>query len=141
MKLNAYLDMKGRAQEAIEFYKQALGAEVAVLMRFKDMPAQDDKNCEMSPEMEQKVMHATLNIGDSVLMISDSPEPDSGAAEFKGITLSIGTDDMAAAEKMFHALAKEGKVEMPLARTFWAKAFGMVNDKFGVSWMVNVAEV
>lgn len=138
MQLNAYLDLKGRAEEAIEFYKQALDAEVVMLMRFKDMPAEDSGDCEIPEEMEQKIMHATLNIGGAVLMMSDSPEPDSGPAEFKGVTLSIGTDDMDAAKKMFNALAQGGEIKMPLAQTFWAKAFGMVDDKFGVSWMVNV---
>lgn len=140
MQLTPYLDMKGQAEDAIEFYKSALGAEVVVLMRFKDMPPQDSENCQMPPDMEEKVMHATLNLDGAELMMSDSPEPGAGPAVFEGVTLSIGTDDMAKAEAMFNALADGGVIKMPLAQTFWAKAFGMVDDKFGVSWMVNVAD-
>lgn len=138
MKLTPYLDMKGRAEEAIEFYKTALDAEVVIMMHFKDMPPQEGENCEVAPELAEKVMHATLKIGEAELMMSDSPEPGAGPAEFKGVTLSIGTDDMDAATAMFNALAQDGEVKMPLDQTFWSRAFGMVDDKFGVSWMVNV---
>lgn len=138
MKLTPYLDMKGKAEEAIEFYKTALHAEVEMMMRFKDMPTQEGENCQMPAELEEKIMHATLKIDGAELMMSDSPEPGAGPAEFKGVTLSIGTDDLDKATAMFNALTQGGEVKMPLDKTFWSRAFGMVDDKFGVSWMVNV---
>lgn len=149
MNIVPYLNLSGKAEEAINFYQEKLGAKVVMLMRFKDMPQQegtsgeaesneDQQNCQMPPEMLEKIMHATLTLGSSTVMMSDSPEP--GEPEFKGFTLSIATDDMEEATSMFNALAEEGEVKTPLEATFWAKAFGMVDDKFGVSWMVNVAD-
>lgn len=145
MKVHSYIDMKGRAQEAIDFYTEKLGAEVTVLMRFKDMPMQQgeenkesDDGCIMSPEMGERIGHATLMFGETPIMLSDSPEP--AEPEFRGITLSIAPDTMEQAQSCFAALAEEGVVKMPLTQTFWAKAFGMVDDKFGISWMVNFAD-
>lgn len=138
MQVISYLNLQGRAEEAIEFYKTVLGAEVVMMMRFKDMPPQDDETCQMPPELDDKIMHATLMFGETTIMISDSAEP--GHPEFKGISLSIALDDMDQAEAIFAALAEEGEITMPLASTFWAKAFGMVNDKFGISWMINLSD-
>ena len=148
MNIVPYLNLSGKAEEAINFYQTKLGAEVVMMMRFKYMPPPEgtstqveppeQQNCQMPPEMLEKVMHATLKFGESTIMMSDSAEP--GKPEFKGITLSIATDDVEEATSMFNALAEEGKVQMPLEATFWAKAFGMVDDKFGVSWMVNVGD-
>lgn len=144
MNIVPYLNLSGQTEEAINFYQAKLGAEVVMMMRFKDMPppegtsVEEEQSCQMPPEMQDKIMHATLKFGGSTIMMSDSAEP--GEPEFKGITLSIATDDMEEATSMFNALAEEGQVQMPLEATFWAKAFGMVDDKFGVSWMVNVGD-
>ena len=128
-----YLFFEGRCEEALEYYRQTLGAEVLALMRFKDGPPdQDAAAC--GPGMADKVMHANFRIGDTTLMASD------GRCEqpvgFQGFSLSITASSDAEAERFFTALAESGQVQMPLAKTFFASRFGMVADRFGVSWMV-----
>jgi PhnB protein len=135
MRIEPYLFFNGRAEEAIEFYKKALGAEVQMLMRFKDAPEQPPPD-KVAPGSENKVMHASLKVGDTVLMLSDGMA--SGKTDFKGFSLSISVNKEADADRIFAALAAGGKVEMPLGKTFWAPKFGMVADKFGVGWMVNL---
>jgi PhnB protein len=130
--LQPYLNFGGRAEEAIEFYKTALGAEVALLFRFKDNPTPGQS----SPEVAEKVMHANLRIGQSTLLLSDGRC--TGSTEFKGVSLSLIVADEAEAGKRFAALAEGGEVQMPLAKTFFSPSFGMVEDKFGVGWMVLV---
>lgn len=107
-----------------------------MLMRFADMPEQESEDCQMPPDMAQNIMHAELQIGQTRIMMSDGAEQSHG--EFKGFALSIAADSLEQAEALFKALAAEGKVTMPLAPTFWAKAFGMLEDKFGLQWMVNL---
>ncbi|HEX4054199.1 MAG TPA: VOC family protein [Tepidisphaeraceae bacterium] len=135
MIVNPYLSFDGRCDEAIEFYKSAVGAEVTVLMRFKDMP----KSCSETgptPGTENKVMHAALRIGDSTVFASDGRC--SGQAKFSGICLSLAAPNDAQAERLFNALASGGKVSMPLGKTFFSSNFGMLTDRFGVPWMVLV---
>ena len=129
-----YLTFDGRCEEAIEFYKRTLGAEVLMLMRFKEAP--QDQQCNFSPGTENKVMHACLRIGETQIMASDGRNR--GQTEFKGFSLSLQVDTEAQASKAFNALADGGQVTMPLANTFFAKSFGMVDDRFGVHWMVIV---
>jgi PhnB protein len=138
MNVNPYLDFNGRCDEAIEFYKGALGAEVNMLMRFKDMPPvpNSPEGCGVTPGTENKVMHAELRIGDALLFASDGRC--TGQANFHGIALSISADNDEKAAKIFNALSNGGKVNMPLGKTFFASTFGMVNDRFGVGWMVIV---
>jgi len=127
-----YLFFEGRCDEAIEFYRQALGAEVTMLMRFKDSP-----DPEMAPPgASDKVMHAVLRIGDATVFASDSRCQ--GSPRFEGFALSLTARDEAEADRLFAALAKGGQVHMPLTKTFFAPRFGMVADRFGVSWMVIV---
>jgi PhnB protein len=128
-----YLNFDGRAEEAIEFYRDALGAEVTLLMRFKESP--DSGACTSSDG--EKVLHASLRIGDTTVMASDGRCL--GQSEFKGISLSITASSDADAEDIFEALAEGGQVQMPLAKTFFTSRFGMVADRFGVSWMIVVA--
>ena len=128
-----YLNFDGRAEEAIEFYRDVLGAEVTLLMRFKENP--DSGACASSDG--EKVMHASLRIGDTTVMASDGRCL--GQTEFKGISLSITASSDADAERIFDALAEGGQVQMPLAKTFFSSRFGMVADRFGVSWMIVVA--
>ena len=127
-----YLFFDGRCEEAIEFYRSTLGAEVAMLSRFKDSP--DPNAC--APGTEDKVMHASLRIGDTTLLASDGRCEE---ATFEGFSLSLTVPDEIEAERLFASLADGGQVEMPLAKTFFAKRFGMVADRFGVSWMILVA--
>jgi len=134
MQVQPYLSFEGRCEEALEFYRSAVGAEVIMLSRFKDAP--EPGMCE--PGTEDKVMHASFRIGESVLMASDGRCQ--GPANFQGISLSISAGDEAEADRLFNALADGGKIEMPLSKTFWSPAFGMLTDRFGVSWMINVAQ-
>ena len=135
MQVQAYLFFAGRCEEAIDFYKKTLGAEVMMLMRFKDSPEPPQPGM-IPPGSEEKVMHASLRIGDTVVMASDGRCD--GAAAFKGFSLSLTVAHEAEADRVFAALAEGGQVQMPLAKTFFSPAFGMVADRFGVSWMVLV---
>jgi len=135
MHIQPYLFFDGRCEEAVEFYRQALGAQVDMLMRFKDNPEPPPEG--QGPANGDKVMHAALRIGDSVLMASDGMAA-GNAPEFKGFSLSINLSDEAQARSVFDALAQGGSVVMPLAKTFYASIFGMVRDRFGVQWMVGV---
>jgi PhnB protein len=132
MSVTPYLFFDGRCEEAIEFYKKTLGAEVKMMMRFKDAP--DKTMC--TPGTENKVMHACLSIGGTDVMASDGRVQNK--PKFEGFALSISPKDEADAERLFKALADGGQVQMPLAETFFAKSFGMVADRFGVGWMIIV---
>ena len=127
-----YLNFNGRCAEAIEFYRGVLGAEVDMLMHFKDAPA--GNQCPGSDG--DKIMHASFHVGETVVMASDCES--TGKPEFKGFSLSYAVSTEADAERVFNALAAGGQVHMPLEKTFWSPRFGVVADKFGVSWMVNV---
>lgn len=129
-----YLFFGGRCDEAIDFYRKTLNAEVAMLMRFKDAPEPQPGLPEC---FENKVMHAALKVGDTVLMASDGRCD--GQATFEGFSLSITVPDEAEAGRVFAALSEGGLVTMPLEKTFWAPKFGMLTDRFGVGWMVSVA--
>jgi PhnB protein len=130
MQVTPYLMFDGRTEEAIEFYKKALGATVEMMMRFKDSP--DKSMC--AAGAEDKVLHSCLKIGDTAVMASDGRN--TGKPDFKGISLSLNAKDEADADKMFAALGDGGQVQMPMSKTFFAKRFGMVADKFGISWMI-----
>jgi PhnB protein len=132
MNIQPYLSFEGRCDEAIEFYKKAIGAKVDMLMRFKEAPDQSM----MSPGSGEKVMHAALRAGDAMLLMSDGRC--TGSANFHGIALALSAANDADAERMFSALAEGGKVNMPMTKTFFSSRFGMVADKFGVGWMVLV---
>ncbi|HEV8440484.1 MAG TPA: VOC family protein [Methylomirabilota bacterium] len=136
MQIQAYLFFDGRCEEALEFYRKALGAEVTMLARFKDSPEPPPPGT-VPPGSENKVMHATLRIGDATVMASDGRC--TGRPSFQGFSLSITVPDEAKAEKLFASLAEGGQVQMPLTKTFWSPRFGMVADRFGVPWMINVA--
>jgi PhnB protein len=131
-----YLFFDGRCEEAIEFYRKALGAEVDMLMRFKDSPEPPPPGC--APPDPNKVMHASLHIGKASVMASDGRC--GGKPHFDGFALSLGAASEAEADRLFAALAEGGKVQMPLAKTFFSPRFGMVTDRFGVMWMVIVPQ-
>ena len=130
-----YLFFDGKCEEAIEFYKHALGAQVNMLMRFKDSPEPPQPGC-TPPGSENKVMHAQFQVGGTVIMASDGHC--AGKANFQGFSLSLTVPTEAEADKAFNALADGGQVQMPLAKTFFSARFGMVADRFGVMWMVLV---
>jgi PhnB protein len=133
MQIQPYLSFEGRADEAIKFYKKAIGAKVDMLMRFKEAPDQSM----VTPGSKDKVMHAALHAGDTQLLMSDGRC--TGSANFSGIALALSVQTEADADRIFNALADGGKVNMPLAKTFFSPKFGMVADKFGVGWMVMVS--
>ena len=135
MYIESYLFFDGRCEAALEFYRKALGAEVTLLMRFKDCPERLDPA--MVPAgSENKVMHASFRIGDTSVMASDGQCQ--GEPSFQGFSLSLTAADEAEADRYFAALADGGKVTMPLGKTFFSPRFGMLVDRFGVNWMVIV---
>jgi PhnB protein len=136
MDVQPYLFFDGRCEEALEFYKKTLGAEVKVLLRFKDNP--EPQPGMTPPGAENKVMHANFRIGDTDLLASDGRCL--GQPKFQGFSLSLWAKTEAEADKKFAALADGGQVQMPLAKTFFSPRFGMVADKFGIGWMVLVAQ-
>ena len=134
MLLQPYLHFEGRCDEALEFYKQAIGAKVEMLMRYKDSP--DLQPDSMPPGMEDKVMHASVRIGETNIFVSDGRcqrKPN-----FDGFTLSLTVSTAAEADQLFAALSDGGQVHMPLAKTFFSSRFGMLADRFGVSWLIMV---
>jgi len=136
MLVQPYLFLDGRCEEAIEFYRKALGAEVEMLMRFKDCPEPAQPGM-VPPGSENKVMHSCLRIGDTRVMASDGHCL--GKPNFQGFSLSLTVANAAEADRVFAALGSGGQVQMPLNKTFFSPRFGMVADRFGVSWMVIVA--
>jgi PhnB protein len=133
MLVQPYLSFEGRAEEAIEFYKKAVGAKVTMLMRNKESPEAPPPGM-LPPNSGDKIMHSSMTIGDSVVMATDGMV--SGKPKFDGISLSLTAKDDAEAKKYFNNLADGGEVSMPLNKTFFASSFGMLKDKFGVHWMV-----
>ena len=133
MQVQPYLFFDGRCEEAIEFYRKALGAEVGMLMRFTDSPDPCPEGM-VPPGAENKVMHAALRIGSTTVMASDGRC--TGKPNFQGFGLSVDAANDAEAKRLFDALSDGGQVQMPLGETFFASQFGMIADKFGVLWMV-----
>jgi PhnB protein len=136
MQIQPYLFFDGRCEEAVEFYKHAIGAQVELLMRYNESPDPPPPGM-VAPGSENKIMHVTLRIGAAVLMASDGSC--GGKPRFEGFSLSLALADAAQAERAFAALAEGGEVRMPLGKTFWSPCFGMLADRFGVAWMVTVA--
>lgn len=132
-----YLFFNGRCEEAINFYRKALGGRVEMLMRWKDNPDMPKEGCAPGMAIDpERIMHATLTVGGAALMASDGmPQEKSG---FQGFSISLTARDEAECDRWFAALAEGGQVQMPLGKTFFAPRFGAVADKFGVSWMIIV---
>lgn len=137
MPITPYLFFEGEAEEAIAFYGRAIDAEVAMKMRYSDSPEPPPPGA-MPPGSETKLMHAELRIGDATLMVSDGHC--GGAAKFSGFGVSLPARDTAEAHRFFTGLSDGGEVRMPISATFFSPAFGMVQDRFGVLWMIGVFE-
>ncbi len=135
MLVQPYLFFDGRCEEALEFYRKTLGAEVRMLMRYKDSPEPPPPG-RLPPGSEDKVMHASLRIGETTVMASDGHCQ--GKPSFQGFSLSLTVPDDAQAGHVFAALSDGGKVQMPLGKTFFSSSFGMLIDRFGVMWMIIV---
>jgi PhnB protein len=133
MQIQPYLFFEGRCQEAIDFYRRAVGAEVTALMRYKESP---DPGM-IQPGSEDKVMHASFRVGETTVLASDGRCV--GHPSFQGFALSLTVSKESEAERLFGALVEGGQVIMPLTKTFFSPRFGMTTDRFGVSWMVYVA--
>lgn len=131
MQLNPYLTFDGRCEEAFKFYRTCLGGEIVAMITHGETPAAEHT----PPDWQDKIIHARLTLGDQVLMGSDAPPGRYEAS--RGFSVTLGVDDPAEAERVFHALAKDGAVQMPIGETFWAHRFGMLVDRFGIPWMVN----
>ena len=131
MIIQPYLFFDGRCEEALEFYQKAVGARIEMMMRFSESP---------EPTMHEvpgdKIMHAGLYIGDSLIMASDGYC--SGKEKFQGFSLALTVSDEAEADKVFAALTEGGSVQLPLTKTFFSPRFGMATDRFGVAWMIMV---
>lgn len=135
MQVQPYLFFDGRCEEALAFYRKALGAEVTMMMRFKESPEPCPEGM-VPPGSEDKVMHAEFRIGDSTVMASDGNC--GGQPKFQGFSLSVNAPNEDEADRLFAALGEGGQVQMPMMKTFFSPRFGMVADRFGVSWMVIV---
>jgi len=131
MHLNSYLHFNGKCEAAFKFYEQALGGKVLSLMRYDATPAMGH----VPAEMRDKVIHARLQLGDTVIMGSDAPSDRYSGAP-RGFALSLNLNTVAEAEKAFKALAEGGQISMPIGKTFFAASFGMLTDQFGVPWMI-----
>jgi PhnB protein len=131
MQLNPYLTFKGDCEAAFKFYQKVLGGKIEAMLPHEGTPAEEH----VPAEWRKKIMHARLIVGEKVLMGSDAP-PDR-YEEMKGFSVTLGITDPAEAERIFHALAKDGTVRMPIQETFWAARFGMLVDQFGTPWMIN----
>jgi PhnB protein len=131
MQFTPYLNFNGNCKEAFEFYEKSLGGKIIAMLTHADTPVA----ASVGPEWHDRIMHARLQIGDAVLMASDSP-PES-YEQPKGFSVSIHVDDPAEAERIFHALAEGAEVQMPIQETFWAVRFAMLTDRFGTPWMIN----
>ena len=130
-----YLFFNGNCEQAVEFYRKALGAEVEMMMRFKESPEPPPPD-KVPPGFENKIMHASFRVGGTTLMASDGCSTEK--PDFEGFSLSLSVATEAEADRAFAALANGGKVTMPLAKTFWSPRFGMLEDRFGVGWMISV---
>ncbi|PPE75559.1 VOC family protein [Solimonas fluminis] len=133
MNIQPYLSFEGRCEEALEFYKKAAGAQVEMILRFHESP---EPAMSTKPGNENKIMHCSFRIGESTLMASDGDC--GGKAQFGGISLTLNLKTEAEAHRYFNALSEGGSVMMPLEKTFFSPAFGVLNDRFGINWMIHV---
>lgn len=133
--IQPYLFFNGRCEQAVEFYRKALGAEVQMMMRYKESP-EAPKPGMLPPGFENKIMHTSFRVGQTTVMASDGCSVDQ--ASFNGFSLALSVATESEADRVFAALADGGQVRMPLAKTFWSPRFGMVTDRFGIGWMVSV---
>lgn len=134
MRIEPYLMLSGRCEEALAFYQQAVQAKTVMLMRFKESP--EPPHMPLPPNWNEKIMHCSFMVGQTLVMASDGMSAEQ--VSFSGVSLSITADDEAHARRLFDALAAGGNVFMPIGKTFWSPCFGMCSDKFGVSWMVGL---
>ena len=131
MQLNPYLIFDGQCEAAFKFYEQCFGGKIEAMMPHGESPMAE----QTPPAWRDKIIHARMRIGEQVLMASDAPPEHYQKPQGISVTLNLG--DLAEAQRIFHALAENGAVQMPFGKTFWAAGFGMLVDRFGTPWMVN----
>jgi PhnB protein len=131
MQLNTYLHFNGQCEDAFKFYEKCLDGKITFMMPHEGTPVAD----KVPPEWGKKILHATLSVGDDLLQGADAPP--NHYQKPQGFSVSISMKDPAEADRVFHALAENGTVQMPIQETFWAVRFGMVTDRFGIPWMIN----
>lgn len=134
MQLSPYLLFDGDCEAAFQFYEKVLGGKIEAMMNHEGTPVAKD----VPPEWRKKILHARLLLGDQALMASDAPP--GRYSKPQGFSVSLEIKTSAEAERVFHALAENGSVGMPIQETFWAERFGMVNDRFGIPWMINCSK-
>lgn len=134
MQIDPYLHFNGQCREAFEFYEQLLGGKIVAIMTYGELPDAQ----ETPPEQRDAVLHVRLVVDGKVIMGSDRPPH--LYTETKGMYVALGIDDLAEAERVYHALAEGGTVELPIQPTFWAPRFGMVVDRFGIPWMISAGQ-
>lgn len=137
MLIQAYLTFNGKTEEAVEFYRRALGAELEMLMRFNEAPDPPPPGT-IPADWGDKVMHASITVGDQRIMMSDGCS-DRDGAPFQGFSLAVSVTDIPSADRVFAALSQGGSVTLPQGETFWSPRFGMLTDRYGVAWMVMVS--
>jgi PhnB protein len=137
MLIQPYLFFAGNCEQAVKFYAQQLNGNIEIMMRYKDIPTEEQQNGPPNTDPDS-IMHARLVIGDNVIMASDSCPTDPAGPSHSGYSLSIRSENVEQGGEIFNRLAQGGNITMPFQSTFWAKGFGMLTDKFGVNWMVNV---
>ncbi len=135
MQIQPYLNFNGRCEEALEFYRRALGAEILMLMRFKDNPETPNPGM-MPPGSENKVLHTSFRVSETTILASDCECE--GQSKFQGVSLSLTVTNEKEAARLFANLSEGGQVQMPLSKTFFSPCFGVVADRFGLSWMLYV---
>jgi PhnB protein len=133
--IQPYLFFSGRCEQAVEFYRKALGAQVDIMMRYKESPEPAQPGM-VPPGFENKIMHASFRVGQTTVMASDGCED--AKPNFQGFSLSLSVPNEAEADRAFAALSEGGQVKMPMMKTFWSPRFGMVEDRFGMGWMISV---
>jgi PhnB protein len=139
--VNPYLIFNGNCEEAFLFYKSVFGGEFPYMGKFGDMPA-DENTPKLSETDANRVMHVSLPIGKETILMGSDSNSQSGDVKFgHNISISINTESIAEADKLFNGLSSGGNVSMPMTKTFWGAYFGMFTDKFGIDWMVNFDEV
>lgn len=135
MKINPYLMFSGNCEAAFKFYEQCLGGKIVTMMTHREAPSAEH----VPVEWHDKIMHACLDLGDRLLMGSDSPDEHFETPQ--GFYVQVSIESPEEAERIFYALAENGKVKMPIDQTFWSARFGMLIDQFGTPWMINCEKV
>ncbi|MFY9690049.1 MAG: VOC family protein [Candidatus Acidiferrales bacterium] len=135
MQLNTHLNFNGQCEAAFKFYEQALGGKITSMHTFDSTPA----GPQVPADLQKKIMHAEMKIGDAILMGADAPAAERYQAP-QGFSITFQTDQPAEADRVFEALAQNAQVKMPIQKTFWAARFGMLVDQFGIPWMVNCSQ-